>query len=144
MSFGGFFSCIIAEATGGQESSSFAFLSMIPFVMIFLIVACIRHLLFKSYVLSQLDKADEAGSVKEAFPWFTPLDFEIAAHTFSDKEMQLKLYSLGYEKHKTSLKMKVSFAFYLLECNPERRHTLHILLKPHNSRSLWDADTRFF
>jgi len=134
---------MVAEITGGHKYSSIAFLGMIPFVLGYVIVACIRNLMFKTYVLSQLDIA-EGSSVKHAFKWFSPVDFDAAAQSFSDKELQRKVYAFGYEKHKTSLKMRVAYALYLLQYNPEMRHTLHVLLKPHNSKSIWEGDTRFF
>lgn len=141
-SCGGFFSCIVSEIVRDNEYSILALVSVIPFMIIFISLSFIRNWLFKGYILAQLDIAD--SSIKEAFKRFTPLDFDVAAQSFSDdKEIKLKLYHIGYEKHKTSLRMRVSYAMYLLEIQ-ENRHKLHHLMRRHNSKSLWEVDARFF
>lgn len=135
---GGFLASLIAESKSGWEYSLLFFLAGIPIVLLYYIMFFIRTLIFKSYIEAQLESTLTGD---DYFSFFKTWDFDYAAQIMP--RYRDLLYKIGYEKYKTSLRMKMYYCTFLLETG-ENRHMIHQLTQPHSRLSIFEFDLSFF
>lgn len=137
LSTGGYLSSMIAEFWPQSENTIFFIFIGLAVVALFSIGFFVRTILFKSYVISQL----EQDSKQESFTIFYPVDFDYAAQLMTD--LTDEIYKFGYAKFKTSMQMRMFYCTHLLQSG-ENRHMIHQLTQPHTRLAMYEFDLAFF